>query len=64
MVDLSRYGVMCSTIREAVTAVENGETARDEREKRQALWRTSINSGFVFGVEDFTRMVRALPARK
>lgn len=61
MVDLTRYGVMCSTIREAVTAVENGETARDEREKRQALWRTALNSGFVFDLADFTAMVRALP---
>ncbi len=64
MVDLGRYGVMCSTIPEAVTAVENGETARDEREKRQALWRVAINSGFVFGLKDFTAMVKALPRRK
>jgi nicotinamidase-related amidase len=63
MVDMSRYGVMCSTIREAVTAVENAETAREEREKQQALWRVAINSGFVFGAEDFIRAVRALPQR-
>ncbi len=61
MIDLGRYGVMCSTIREAVTAVENAETARTEREKSQALWRVAINSGFVFGLEDFTRMLQALP---
>ena len=61
MIDLGRYGVMCSTIREAVTAVENAETARTEREKSQALWRVAINSGFVFGVDDFTRMVKSLP---
>ncbi|MBS0632292.1 MAG: hypothetical protein JSS11_10285 [Verrucomicrobia bacterium] len=64
MVDMGRYGVMCSTIREAVTAVENGETARTEREKRQALWRVAINSGFVFGLEDFTKTVAAMPRRK
>lgn len=63
MVDMGRYGVMCSTIREAVTAVENGETARTEREKRQALWRVAINSGFVFGVEDFKKAVAAMPRR-
>ncbi len=63
MVDMTRYGVMCSTIREAVTAVENAETARDEREKQQALWRTTINSGFVFGLEDFIRAVQPPPPK-
>ena len=63
MVDMGRYGVMCSTIAEAVTAVENGETARLELEKRQALWRVAINSGFVFGLQDFTQMVKALPRK-
>lgn len=53
MVDMRRYGVMCSTIREAVTAVENAETAREEGEKRQALWRVAVEFGFVFGLEDF-----------
>lgn len=62
MVDMTRYGVMCSTIREAVTAVENRETAREEREKQQALWRTAINSGFVFGLDDFLAMLRPLNA--
>lgn len=64
MVDMSRYGVMCSTIREAVTAVENKETAREEREKQQALWRVAINSGFVFGLDDFIRAVNSLPPRR
>ena len=63
MVDMGRYGVMCSTIREAVTAVENAETARTEREKQQALWRVALNFGFVFGVDDFTKMVKALPRK-
>ena len=63
MVDMGRYGVMCSTIREAVTAVENAETARAEREKQQALWRVAINSGFVFGLADFTTALKTLPKR-
>jgi Arc/MetJ-type ribon-helix-helix transcriptional regulator len=63
MVDMGRYGVMCSTIREAVTAVENAETARNEREKQQALWRVALNFGFVFGLQDFTKMVKSLPQR-
>jgi len=62
MVDMSRYGMMCSTIREAVTAVENAETAREEREKQQALWRTAISSGFVFGVEDFKTAMKTAAA--
>jgi hypothetical protein len=60
MVDMGRHGVLCSTIREAVTAVENAETARTEREKQQALWRVALNFGFVFGAGDFTRAVKGL----
>lgn len=63
MVDMTRYGVMCSTIREAVTAVENAETAREEREKQQALWRVAINSGFVFGAKNFIKAVKSLPPK-
>jgi nicotinamidase-related amidase len=58
MVDLGRAGFLCSTIAEATTAVENRETAADEREKQQALWRVALEFGFVFGLEDF---VAALP---
>ncbi len=61
MVELDRYGVMCSTIREAVTAVENAETAREEREKQQALWRVSLQFGFVFGVDDFKKAIKSIP---
>jgi nicotinamidase-related amidase len=53
MVDMARHGCLCSTIAEAVTAVENRETARDEREKQQALWRVAVEFGFVFSLEDF-----------
>ncbi|NIA14385.1 MAG: twin-arginine translocation signal domain-containing protein [Nitrospiraceae bacterium] len=47
-----QYGVMCSTIRQATTAVENGETARQELCKQIALWRVSLAFGFVFDVDD------------
>jgi hypothetical protein len=53
MLDMRRQGLICSVIREAVTAVENRETARAQREKEQALWRISLEFGFVFGVADF-----------
>ncbi len=61
MVDMRRYGVMCSTIREAVTAVENAETARGELEKKQALWRVALEFGFVFEFEDFLAALAARP---
>ncbi len=58
MVDLRRHGCLCSTIREAVTAVENRETAREEREKQQALWRVALEFGFVFDLADFLGALR------
>lgn len=55
MADMHRQGVMCSAIREAVTAVENKETARQELCKQIALWRVAVAFGFVFGVDDLIR---------
>ena len=55
MVDMSRYGAICSTIREAVTAVENKETARPESAKELALWRVAVAFGFVFDLNDFLK---------
>ena len=63
MVDMNRYGILCSTIREAVTAVENAETAREEREKQQALWRVSVNFGFVFELKDFIAALKSIPSK-
>lgn len=60
MVDMARHGCLCSTIREATTAVENAATAREEREKEQALWRVAVEFGFVFSLADF---LKALPPR-
>lgn len=61
MVDMSRHGCICSTIAEAVTAVENRETSREEREKQQALWRVAVEFGFVFHLKEF---LGALPNAK
>jgi len=58
MMDMSRRGAMCSTIRQATTAVENRETARKGLEFEAALWRTSIAFGFVFDLKDFLRALR------
>jgi hypothetical protein len=53
MAEMSRYGIMCSALRQAVTAVENRETARGEIAKEVGLWRVALAYGFVFDVEDF-----------
>lgn len=55
MIDMSRHGVMCSAIRQAVTAIECKETAREELAKQIALWRVALHFGFVFDVEDLKR---------
>jgi len=60
MVDMGRHGIICSVIDEAVTAVENRETAREQREKQQALWRVALEWGFVFSLGDF---LQALPGK-
>lgn len=59
MVDMGRRGIMCSALRQAVTAVENKETARREMCKEIALWRVALGFGFVFDVDDFTRAIQA-----
>jgi hypothetical protein len=53
MWDVQRYGLMCSTIRQATTAVENKETAGQELAKQLALWRVALAFGFVFDLDDF-----------
>jgi nicotinamidase-related amidase len=60
MVDMARQGCLCSTIREATTAVENRETARGELEKQQALWRVALEFGFVFSLDDFVKALSNL----
>ena len=55
MVDMSRHGVMCSALRQAVTAVENRESARGEGHKEEGLWRVALSFGFVFDVDDLVR---------
>jgi len=54
-----KYGVMCSAIRQATTAVENKESAREEWCKELALWRVALAFGFVFDVDDFVAAVKA-----
>ncbi|MDX9974146.1 MAG: hypothetical protein RBU21_14265 [FCB group bacterium] len=58
MHDMQRYGFLCSAIREAVTAVENKETARHELCKDLALWRVALAFGFVFDLPDILNALR------
>lgn len=60
MADMSQRGVMCSALRQAVTAVENKETARRELCKEIALWRVAVAFGFVFDVDDFVAALKRL----
>ncbi|MGM0491485.1 MAG: hypothetical protein ACQER1_00960 [Armatimonadota bacterium] len=63
MADMSRHGIMCSTIREATTAVENAETAREELAKQIALWRVALAFGYVFDLEDFLAALERIDSR-
>lgn len=58
MQDMNRRGFLCSTIREAVTAVENKETARSETVKEVALWYVGAMYGFVYNIGDFMKAIK------
>jgi hypothetical protein len=60
MVDMQRRGLMCSTIRQAVTAIENKETARQEQNKENALWYIALLFGLVFDLEDLLSALHSL----
>ncbi len=57
MAEMSKHGVMCSVLRQAVTAVENKETARGQICKQIALWRVALAFGYVFDVDDLIRAI-------
>ena len=63
MLDMSRRGIMCSAIRQAVTAIECKETARNELAKQVALWRVAVLFGFVFDVDDVIEQLGQLGRR-
>jgi len=58
MAEMSKHGLWCSVLRQATTAVENKETARNELCKEIALWRIALAFGFVFDVNDFTNAIK------
>jgi hypothetical protein len=58
MLEMSRHGVMCSALRQDVTAVENNETARRELWKAIAMGRVALAFGSGFDMADFTAAIR------
>jgi hypothetical protein len=58
MWDMSSRGFLCSAIRQATTAVENRESARQELCKELGLWRVALAFGFVLDLDDFLEHVR------
>ncbi|MCX5658636.1 MAG: hypothetical protein NTW19_02810 [Planctomycetota bacterium] len=58
MVDMRRHGIMCSVIRQGVTALESKETAANEGEKQSMMWRVSVAGGLVFEDAEVIRAVR------
>ena len=50
---MHRSGKVCSVIRQLVTAVENKETAAEEKNKELALWRISLEYGLVLDMDNF-----------
>lgn len=62
MVDAVRQGYLCSTIRQAVTAIENRESARTEANKEYALWAVGTLFGFVYDADDFTAALASVAA--
>jgi len=59
MHEMAPRGILCSAIRQAVTAVENRESARTESHKEEALWRVALAFGFVFDLDDFVATVES-----
>jgi len=59
MIDMQREGYMCSAVRQAVTAIENKETARAETAKEIALWQVALLYGFVYDADDLTGALRS-----
>jgi nicotinamidase-related amidase len=55
MIDMSRRGFLCSTVKEVTTAVENDFSARDELAKQLALWNTALFFLFVYEQSDLEK---------
>ena len=52
MIEMLRHGLLCSTIRECTTAVENKESAAGELAKALEMWKVALQFGFVYEYND------------
>ncbi|WP_127586296.1 hypothetical protein [Paenibacillus koleovorans] len=57
MFEMQKHGMLCSTIRQAVTAIENKETVSTETAKEVALWYVALLYGFVYEADDLIRVL-------
>jgi len=57
MLDMSRRGILCSAVRQGVTAVENKETAATETAKAVELWRVALSFGFIYDADDLISLM-------
>lgn len=48
MLDMSRYGLMCSVVGDLTTGVENKESCVAQTNRDYGLWQFAVQSGFVF----------------
>ncbi|BBH22818.1 hypothetical protein Back11_41630 [Paenibacillus baekrokdamisoli] len=63
MIDMRRRGIFCSVVSQAVTAVENKETASRQLAKELSLWQTSLFFGLVYDADDLVHALQNKRAR-
>jgi hypothetical protein len=61
MQDMRQRGLLCSAVRQAVTAVENHLSARTEMWKELGLWRVAVDFGLVYDLDDLVKALEAQP---
>jgi len=55
IIDMNKYGMMCSIVGDLTTAVENKESCRTQEHLKYGLWMFSTYNGFVFLADDLKR---------
>jgi len=58
MIDMRRRGIFCSAVSQAVTAVENKETASGQLAKELSLWQVALFFGLVYDVDDLVHAIQ------
>jgi len=55
IMDMNRYGLMCSVVGDLTTATENKESCRTQEHLKYGLWAFATYNGFVFLSEDLKK---------